>query len=102
MMSVGSKVLIQHYEPDGGWQDYMTAHLLDVNPFSTRESQDDGGELPYQTASFTFRYRRQLADIEFDMPNYRIVWRGRVFDVRGYDDYKYRHLKVTLRAVSHG
>ena len=101
-MSTGGKLLIQHYEPEGGWQDYMVAHVLDVNPFSSREGQDDGGELPYQTAVFTLRYRRQLEPIEFDMPNYRIVWRNRVFDVRGYDDYKYRHLKVKLRAVSHG
>ena len=101
-MTVGSKALIQHREEDGKWSDYMTVHLVDVNPFSSLESQDDGGELPYQTVSFTARYRKKLAAVEFDMPNYRIVWRGRVFDVRGYDDFKYRHLKVTLRAVSHG
>ena len=100
-MSVGSKVVIQHYA-DGEWSDCATAHLLDANPFSSRESQDDGGELPYQTTSFTLRYRKALSCIEFDMPNYRIVWRGRYWDVRGYDDYKYRHVKVTLRAVSHG
>ena len=59
-MSVGSKVVVQHLGDDGAWEDYLSAHLLEVNPFSSRESQDDGGELPYQTASFVLRYRKAL------------------------------------------
>ena len=100
-MSVGSPVLIEHLE-EGQWAPYMKAHLLEANPYRSRELYDDAGELDQQTVKFSLRYRKKLAAIEFDMPNYRVVWRGHAFDIRGYDDYLYRHVKVELKGVAHG
>jgi len=99
-MSVGSPIAIQKANDGGGWDDYLKCHLLDVNPEYSYEALDDGGEQSYQRVVFVLRYRKALEAIEYDMPNYRIVWRGHAFDIRYYDDFKYRHKKVTLRGVS--
>ena len=48
------------------------------------------------------RWTRGTPAVEADTTRHRIVWRGRVFDIRGYDDYQYQHRKVDLAGVSYG
>ena len=102
-MSVGSKVVIERLAEGSAtdYEEYLTAHLLDANPARSREIQDDAGEFGLQTVSFTLRYRKALEEIQYAMPDFRIVWRGHAFDIRGYDDFKFRHLKVVLKGVAH-
>lgn len=102
-MSVGSKVVIERInQQTREYEEYLTAHLLDANPTRSREIQEDAGEFGLQTVTFVLRYRRALEEIQYAMPDFRILWRGHYFDIRGYDDFKFRHLKVTLKGVSNG
>lgn len=98
-MSAGSRIVIQR-NGENGWEDYLACHVLDANPKRSREFQEAGGEQATQTVTFVLRWRKALEAVEYDMPDFRIVWRGHEFDVRGYDDYKYRHMKVTLEGVA--
>ena len=101
-MSVGSKVVIERINAETReYEAYLTAHLLDVNPARSREIQEDAGEFGLQTVTFVLRYRKALEEIQYAMPDFRILWRGHYFDIRGYDDFKFRHLKVALRGVAH-
>ena len=101
-MSVGSKVVIERINPETReYEEYLATHLLDVNPTRSREIQEDAGEFGLQTVTFVMRYRKALEEIQYAMPDFRILWRGHYFDIRGYDDFKFRHLKVTLKGVAH-
>lgn len=101
-MSIGDPLVIESLDEYGEWSVYMRAHALNVNKDRSRESYDAGGEQDSETVKFRIRWSRKASAIEFDKPSYRIVWKGRPFDIRGYDDYQYQHRTIDLRCVSHG
>lgn len=101
-MSIGDPIVIQKQSDDGKWDDYLKAHLLQANKTRSKEYAAAGGEQNEARVTFRMRWVPKAAEIEFDMPRYRIMWRGHVYDVRGYDDYMYQHRKVDLVGVSHG
>ena len=101
-MSIGDPLSIEKMDENGDWVPYLSVHALNINKRRSRENHDGGGELDAETVDFRIRWRKKLEDIEFDKPSYSIVWKGRRFDIRRYDDYQYQHRRVDLEAVSHG
>lgn len=101
-MSIGDPLEIQYQNADGEWEHYMSLHALSVNKDRSAESVAGGGERDWETVKFTVRWSRRLSAIEFDKPLYRVSWRGKAMDIRGYDDYMYQHRRVALRCVSYG
>ena len=98
-MTRGEPLMIQKLV-DGTWEDYLKMHSLKVNPYSSRESDEDGGEQAWATIDFTVRWCKELEDVQFSRPSYRLVWRGHKFDIRRYDDYMNGHIRVRLRGVA--
>ena len=101
-MSVGDRIVIQKQSDEGKWEDYIRTYLLQANKTRSKEYAAAGGEQNEARVTFRLRWVPPIAEIEFDMPRYRILWRGHVYDVRGYDDYMYQHRKVDLAGVAHG
>lgn len=101
-MSIGDPLVIQKMNAEGEWEDYLSMHALNVNKKRSSENTEGGGEQDWETVDFRVRWCKALEDIEFDKPSYSIVWRGRRFDIRRYDDYQYQRRRVDLEAVSHG
>ena len=101
-MSIGDPVVIQRQSDDGEWGDYLKTYLLQANKTRSKEYAAAGGEQNEARVTFRMRWVPPLSDVEFDMPRYRIVWRDRTYDVRGYDDFMYQHRKVDLVGVAHG
>lgn len=101
-MSIGDPLRIDRMGESGEWEEYLSLHALNVNKMWSREGYGGGGEQDSETVVFRVRWCRALEDVEFDKPSYSIVWKGRRFDIRGYDDYQFQHRRVDLEAVSHG
>lgn len=102
-MSVGDPITIQVLNTETGeWGVYQKLHCLSVNKTRSSEYVTAGGEQNAAYVTFRVRWNRGLGRIEYDMPSYRILWRGAIFDVRGYDDFKYQHRTVDLAGVSYG
>ena len=101
-MSIGDPLTIQRMDESGEWKDYLHLHALNVNKKRSYENHEGGGEQDWETVCFRVRWCRPLEAIEFDKPSFSILWRGRRFDIRRYDDYQYQHRRVDLEAVSHG
>lgn len=99
---MGDPLTIQRLGADGIWEDWMNLHALRVNPYSSRENEDDGGEQAWTTIDFTVRWCRRLEEVQFSRPSFRIVWKGHHFDIRRYDDYMNNHKSVKLTGVSRG
>ena len=101
-MSVGDPIVIERSEDGIDWQPWMTLHCPNVNKTRSTEYVEAGGEQNASYVTFRVRWNRRLPEVEADTTRHRIVWRGRVFDIRGYDDYQYQHRKVDLAGVSYG
>lgn len=101
-MSVGDPFVIEKMDGDGEWSTYFKGHCLQVNKTKSSEYVEAAGEQSTASVTFRVRWHKALEPIEFDTPSYRIIWRGRTFDVRGYDDYMYQHRTVNLKGVSYG
>lgn len=101
-MSVGDPITIEKMGEDGRWKKHMILHCLNVNKTRSSEYVAAGGEQNAAYVTFRVRWNKLLSEIEFDTPSYRIIWRGKTFDVRGYDDYQYQHKRVDLMGVSYG
>ena len=101
-MSIGDPLTIEKMDDDGNWSKYLNMHAMNVNKDRSYENYEGGGEQDWETVKFRLRWNWMLAEVEFDKPTYRVVWRGKAFDIRGYDDYQYQHRTVELRCVSHG
>lgn len=102
-MSVGDLIVIERIDVENGgeWAEYLRLHCLNVNKTRSTEYVAAGGEQNAAYVTFRVRWLKKLEPIEFDTPSYRIKWRGRTFDIRGYDDYQYQHRRVDLMGVSY-
>lgn len=96
------RIEIVRIDDDGNMATHAISRCVDVNRTRSTEFAESGGERNAQYVTFRVRWSKRISEIEFDMPRYRIVWRGVEFDVRGYDDYHYQHRTVDLTGVSYG
>ena len=87
---------------DAEWEPYLRLHIMQANRTRTREYLEAAQELTGAHITFRVRWCRPLAAVEFDTSSFRAVWHGRVFDIRGYDDFMQSHRDVSLECVSYG
>lgn len=87
---------------DAEWEPYLRLHILQANRTRTSEHVAAAQELTGARITFRVRWCRPLAAVEFDTSSFRAVWHGRVFDIRGYDDYMQSHRNVDLDCTSYG
>lgn len=99
-MAIGDPIEIQRLNEDNEPQTYMKTHALKINKTRSSEFFEVGGEQAYAYITFTVRWNKLLAPIEFDTPDYRLIWHGQMFDIVGYDDYMEQHREVSLHCRS--
>ena len=81
------------------WEDLFSLHAR-VNKTGGSEYLNAGANQSRSNLTFEVRYSKNLEDINYDRGSYRIVYRGRVFNITDYDDYQEKHLTVKLLGVS--
>jgi len=80
------------------WTDLYPLHAK-VNKSNGSEYLNAGGNQSKSTRVFEVRYFKDLEAIDDDRGSYRIIYRGRVYDIRDYDDYLEKHKTVKLLGV---
>lgn len=101
-MAVGDPIKVLKLDDNYELKPYMVIHILKANKTKSTETYEAGGEQNAAYVTFTIRWNKMLSPIEFNMPDYRVVWHGQEFDVIGYDDFMYQHRKVNLSCRSLG
>lgn len=81
------------------WTDLFSLHAR-VNKSGGSEYLNAGADQSKSTLVFEVRYFRDLEDINYDRGSYRIIYRGRAFNITDYDDFQEKHQTVKLLGVS--
>ena len=100
-MSRGEVIQVERMSDSGTWLPHLRMHLLQANKTKSSEYVTAGGEQASSSVTFRVRWNKHLPDIERDMPRYRIIWRGVVYDIRGVDDFMYRRISVDIVGVAY-
>lgn len=82
------------------WTDAYKCHAY-VNKSSGSEYLNAGANQSKATLVFEVRYFPKIEDINFNRGLYRIVYRGRYFNITDYDDFLENHRTVKLLGVSY-
>ena len=81
------------------WTDFLSLHAR-VNKSCGSEYLDAGANQSKATLTFEVRYFKTLEDINYDRGSYRIIYRGRGFNITDYDDYQEKHQTIKFVGVS--
>lgn len=99
-MTFDKPIIIQRVdEATETWSDLYKIHAR-VNKSNGSEYLNAGAIQSKATLSFEVRYFKDLEDINYDRGSYRIIYRGRPFNIEDYDDYQEEHKTVKLLGVS--
>ena len=101
-MPIGDPIEILVLNEEDELVTYYKGHVLKTNKTKSTEYVEAGGEQSSAYVTFTLRWHKLLEPIEFDMPLYRLKWRGNLFDIIGFDDFMYQHRTVDLSCISVG
>ena len=83
------------------WEDLYKLHAK-VNKSSGSEYLSAGANQSKSNRVFEVRYFKELEDIDEHRGLYRIVYRGRLYNITDYDDYLEQHKTIKLLGVSYG
>lgn len=83
------------------WSDLYKPHAR-VNKTGGSEYLNAGANQSKSTRVFEIRYFKDLEDIDENRGIYRIIYRGRTYNITDYDDYLEEHKTVKLLGVSYG
>ena len=100
-MAFDKPITIQKIDEDTElWVDAYKPHAY-VNKSNGSEYLNAGANQSKMTLVFEVRYFKQLEAIQYDRGLYRIIYRGRYFNITDYDDYLEKHQTVKLLGVSY-
>lgn len=95
-------IIIQKINEDSEkWEDLYNLHAR-VNKSNGSEYINAGANQSKSTRVFEVRYFKALEDIDDSRGLYRIVYRGRTYNITDYDDYLEQHKTIKLLGVSYG
>lgn len=83
------------------WEDVYKVHARINKSKTDNEYLSAGATQVKRNLTFEVRYFAALEDISYDLQLYRILYKGRPFDLKDYDDYLLRHETVKLLGVSY-
>lgn len=91
-------IMIQVQDQDTEkWRDAFEKPLhAKVNKASSGTAMSAGADQYRASLTFDLRYVKALEDINYSPQPYRIVYRGRTFKVKDYDDYMEQHRTIRL------
>lgn len=85
------------------WKDLFEKPLhARVNKSGGSEYLNAGANQSKSNRVFEIRYNKALEDIEDNRGSYRIIYRGRTYNITDYDDYLEQHKTIKLLGVSYG
>lgn len=84
------------------WTDHLQLHALQVNKAGAGETFNAGAEQYHPRLTFRLRWCKALEDVAYNTQLYRIVYRGRTYNIQDYDDYMEQHKTVNLVGVAYG
>ena len=89
------------------WVDHLHLHALSVNQaqsfgWGDRESVAAGTEQFHMRLKFEVRYCKALEDAVYQPQLYRIVYKGRWYNIQGYDDFMDENRTVKLIGEAYG
>ncbi len=82
--------------PIEAWKPFKKVHAY-MNGLSGKEYWEAAKLNAENTVDFVFRWKRFFDEI--DTKNYRIVWKGKIFDIKTIDNVQFRNETVKIRAV---
>lgn len=83
------------------WEDLYTLHAR-VNKSNGSEYLKAGANQSKSNRVFEIRYFKELEDIDDNRGLYRLVYRGKLYNITDYDDYLEQHKTIKLLGVSYG
>lgn len=94
---------IQRQDPDSErWEDLLHLHALQVNKTGGGETFNAGAGQFKPRLTFELRWCRALEDAIHDPQQHRIVYRGRTYNIKDYDDYMEQRRVVRLVGEAYG
>lgn len=84
------------------WTDLLHLHALKVNKTGGGETSNAGAEQYHPRLTFEVRWSKALEDVVYSPQTYRIVYRGRTYNIQDYDDFMEQHRTVRLVGVAYG
>ena len=94
---------IQKQDPETEeWSDHLALHTLQVNKTGGGETNSAGAEQYHPRLTFELRWCKALEDVVYSPQLYRIMYRGRAFNIQDYDDFMEQHRTVRLVGVAYG
>ena len=94
-------VIQQLDEVTEDWIDLYSIHASINKANTDNEYLDAGAIRGKRSLTFEVRYFADLETISFDLQFYRIVYQGRPYDIKDFDDYMLSHKTVKLLGVSY-
>ena len=82
--------------PVDGWQDHYSCHAY-VNELSGSEFYEARQVFLENTVRFTVRYTPKLKDL--DTTSYRLLFRGRIYDITFVDNPQFRNEILKISAI---
>lgn len=99
---------IQQMNPDTEeWTDYLSLHAMSVNQaqsfgWGDREEVAAGTEQFHMRFKFELRYCKALEEAVHQPQLYRIIYKGRWYNIQGYDDFMEQNRTVKLIGEAYG
>ena len=97
-------IIIQKRNEDAEkWEDLFDKPLhAKVNKSGGSEYLNAGANQSRSNRVFEVRYLKALEDIDDNRGLYRLIYRGRFYNITDYDDYLEEHKTIKLLGVSYG
>ena len=83
------------------WEDLYHLHAR-VNKSNGSEYLNAGANRSKSNRVFELHYFKDLEDIDDNRGLYRLVYRGKLYNITDYDDYLEQHRTIKLLGVSYG
>ena len=101
-MAKDKPIVIQKLDGDSqSYVDWESLHA-EVNLAMTKDQLSAGAERTTSGLAFKVAYFTAIKDIRYNLTLYRIIYDDHAYLVTGYDDFKERHIDITLRGELYG
>lgn len=94
-------ITIQRINESEDWEDVFKVHAFINKAKSDNEFLNAGAIQAKRSLTFEVRYFAALEDVSFNLQSYRILYKGRPFDIKDFDDFMLKHETVKLLGVSY-
>lgn len=84
------------------WVDHLHLHALQINKTGGGETFAAGAEQYHPKLTFKFRYCKPLEEVAYNAQTHRIVYNGRTYNIKDYDDFMEEHRMLLLVGEAYG